>query len=171
MARLITPLTALQVQNAKPRAKMYKMFDGGGLFLRVNPSGGKYWKMKYRKNDGKESLLTFGRFPEVSLKQARRMRDEARAQKAAGLDPGRIRKEKKAALRARALNTFESVSREWMEVHASKVKPQTMHLYRSLLKKHVFPLVGARPIAEMQRRIFWPCSSILKPRNGSTSPT
>ncbi len=150
MARLITPLTALQVQNAKPRAKMYKMFDGGGLFLRVNPSGGKYWKMKYRKNDGKESLLTFGRFPEVSLKQARRMRDEARAQKAAGLDPGRIRKEKKAALRARALNTFEAVSREWMEVHASKVKSQTMHIYRSLLKKHVFPLVGARPIAEMQ---------------------
>ncbi|MDR1125313.1 MAG: Arm DNA-binding domain-containing protein, partial [Deltaproteobacteria bacterium] len=63
VARLIKPLTATQVQNAKPRPIMYKMFDGGGLFLQVNPSGGKHWKMKYRKDDGKEGLLTFGKFP------------------------------------------------------------------------------------------------------------
>jgi len=77
MARLIKPLTATQINNAKPRTKMYKMFDGGGLFLQVNPSGGKHWKMKYRKDDGKEGLLTFGRYPEVSLEQARRKREEA----------------------------------------------------------------------------------------------
>ena len=46
MARLVKPLTATQVSNAKPKANMYKMFDGGGLFLQVNPSGGKHWKMK-----------------------------------------------------------------------------------------------------------------------------
>ena len=67
MARLIKPLTATQVSNARPKAKMYKLFDGGGLFLQVNPSGGKHWKMKYRKNDGKESLLTFGSYPAISL--------------------------------------------------------------------------------------------------------
>ena len=154
MARLIKPLTAVQVQNAKPKDSMYKMFDGGGLFLQVNPSGGKYWKMKYRKTDGKEGLLTFGGYPEISLEQARRMRDEARAQRASGLDPGIVRQEEKAERRTRASNTFEAVSREWMEVHATKVKAQTLHIYRVLLEKSVFPLIGKRPIAEMKAPDF-----------------
>ena len=125
---------------------MYKLFDGGGLFLRVNPSGNKYWKMKYRKNDGKESLLTFGRFPEISLKQARRMRDEARAQRASGFDPGQIRRAEKAALRRQALNSFEAVSLEWLEVHSTKVKPQSLRIYRRILEKHILPFFGGRPI-------------------------
>ena len=154
MARLIKPLTAVQVQNAKPKDSMYKMFDGGGLFLQVNPSGGKYWKMKYRKADGKEGLLTFGGYPEISLELARRMRDEARAQRASGLDPGIVRQEEKAERRTRASNTFEAVSREWMEVHATKVKAQTLHIYRVLLEKSVFPLIGKRPIAEMKAPDF-----------------
>ena len=154
MARLIKPLTAVQVHNAKPKDSMYKMFDGGGLFLQVNPSGGKYWKMKYRKADGKEGLLTFGGYPEISLEQARRMRDEARAQRASGLDPGIVRQEEKAERRTRASNTFEAVSREWMEVHATKVKAQTLHIYRVLLEKSVFPLIGKRPIAEMKAPDF-----------------
>ena len=154
MARLIKPLTAVQVQNAKPKDSMYKMFDGGSLFLQVNPSGGKYWKMKYRKADGKEGLLTFGGYPEISLEQARRMRDEARAQRASGLDPGIVRQEEKAERRTRASNTFEAVSREWMEVHATKVKAQTLHIYRVLLEKSVFPLIGKRPIAEMKAPDF-----------------
>ena len=154
MARLIKPLTAVQVQNAKPKDSMYKMFDGGGLFLQVNPSGGKYWKMKYRKVDGKEGLLTFGGYPEISLEQARRMRDEARAQRASGLDPGIVRQEEKAERRTLASNTFEAVSREWMEVHATKVKAQTLHIYRVLLEKSVFPLIGKRPIAEMKAPDF-----------------
>ncbi|MBQ3171251.1 MAG: integrase arm-type DNA-binding domain-containing protein [Mailhella sp.] len=154
MARLIKPLTAVQVQNAKPKDSMYKMFDGGGLFLQVNPSGGKYWKMKYRKADGKEGLLTFGGYPEISLEQARRMRDEARAQRASGLDPGLVRQEEKAERRTRASNTFEAVSREWMVVHATKVKAQTLHIYRVLLEKSVFPLIGKRPIAEMKAPDF-----------------
>ena len=77
MARLVKPLTATQVHNAKPKDAPYKLFDGGGLFLHVTPSGGKHWKMKYRQANGKESLLSFGAYPEVSLEQARRKRDEA----------------------------------------------------------------------------------------------
>ena len=86
MARLVKPLTATQVQNAKPKDKPYKLFDGGGLFLHVTPSGGKHWKMKFKQAKGKENLLSFGAYPEVSLEQARRKRDEARTQKAAGKD-------------------------------------------------------------------------------------
>ncbi|CAK7043639.1 MAG: Prophage integrase IntA [Desulfovibrio sp.] len=154
MARLVKPLTATQVANAKPRANMYKMFDGGGLFLQVNPSGGKHWKMKYRKNDGKEGLLTFGSYPAVSLEQARRLRDEARANKAAGVDPGAARREEKAERLNRATNTFEAVARDWMDVHATKVKPQTLHIYKVLLEKSVFPLIGKMPIGDMKAPDF-----------------
>ena len=83
MARLVKPLAATQVQNAKPKESMYKLFDGGGLFLQVTPAGGKHWKLKYRRDDGKEGLLSFGAYPDVSLEQARKKRDEARAQRRA----------------------------------------------------------------------------------------
>ena len=154
MARLVKPLTATQVANAKPKVNMYKMFDGGGLFLQVNPSGGKHWKMKYRKNDGKEGLLTFGGYPAVSLEQARKMRDEARTHKATGADPGEVKRKEKAERVSIARNTFEAVTREWMEVHSTKVKPQTLHIYKVLLEKTVFPLIGKRPIREMKAPDF-----------------
>ena len=154
MARLVKPLTATQVANAKAKANMYKMFDGGGLFLQVNPSGGKHWKMKYRKNDGKEGLLTFGSYPAVTLEQARKMRDEAKSQKAVGVDPCVARREEKAERMTVAKNTFEAVTREWMEVHATKVKPQTLHIYKVLLEKSVFPLIGKMPIREMKAPDF-----------------
>lgn len=154
MARLVKPLTATQVANAKPKANMYKMFDGGGLFLQVNPSGGKHWKMKYRKNDGKEGLLTFGSYPAVSLEQARKLRDEARANKAAGVDPGAARREEKAERLNRATNTLEAVARDWMDVHSTKVKPQTLHIYKVLLEKSVFPLIGKMPIRDMKAPDF-----------------
>lgn len=95
MARRVKPLTATQVLNAKPKDKAYKLFDGGGLFLQVTPAGGKHWKMKYRQANGKESLLSFGAYPAVTLERARKMRDEARSQKAAGFDPGEVRRQEK----------------------------------------------------------------------------
>ena len=106
MARLVKPLTATQVQNAKPKDKPYKLFDGGGLFLHVTPSGGKHWKMKFKQANGKESLLSFGAFPEISLEQARRKRDEARTQKAAGKDPGEVRRQEKAERESMSKNSF-----------------------------------------------------------------
>lgn len=150
MARLIKPLTATQVSNAKPKEKMYKLFDGGGLFLQVNPSGGKHWKMKYRKNDGKESLLSFGSYPAVSLEQARRMRDEARSQKALGIDPGAARQEEKLERAKGACNTFEVLAREWLKIHSSKISPKTLTLYERVLNRYVFPVLGKRPVAQLR---------------------
>jgi integrase len=133
---------------------MYKMFDGGGLFLQVNPSGGKHWKMKYRKDDGKEGLLTFGGSPEVSLEQARRKREEARAHKAAGLDPGEVKRREKAERQERAKNTFEAVARAWMEVHNTKVKAKTMQIYVPILERFVFPIIGKTPIRNLKAPDF-----------------
>ena len=88
MARLIRPLTTARINKAGPRHTSYKLFDGGGLFLQITPAGGKHWKMKYRKANGKEGLLSFGSYPALSLAQARRKRDEAKAQLVSGHDPG-----------------------------------------------------------------------------------
>jgi integrase len=154
MARLVKPLTATQVNNAKPKTIMYKMFDGGGLFLQVNPSGGKYWKMKYRKDDGKEGLLTFGAYPAVSLEQARRKRDEAKSHKAAGYDPGEVKRREKNERTERAKNTFEAVAQSWLEVHSTKVKPQTVHGLKVTLEKFVFPIIGRMPVQSLKAPDF-----------------
>lgn len=154
MARLIKPLTSTQAANAKPRDKMYKLFDGGGLFLQVNPSGGKYWKMKYRKEDGKEGLLSFGRFPAVSLEQARRKRDEAKAQKAAGIDPIEAKKQEKAEKLCNAKNTFEAVALDWLEIHSSKISVTVHHSYKRLLEKIAFPKIGTALIKNLRAPDF-----------------
>jgi integrase len=154
MAKLIKPLTAVQIKNAKPKEALYKLFDGGGLFLQVNPTGGKYWKMKYRKDNGKEGLLTFGKYPAVSLEQARKKRDEARSQKAAGLDPAEAKRQEKEERVSRYKNTFEAVALAWMDVHSTKVTPQTMNNHRRILKKHVFPSIGAIPIKNLKAPNF-----------------
>ena len=82
------------------------------------------------------------------------MRDEARANKAQGVDPGTARREEKAERINRATNTFEAVARDWMDVHGTKVKPQTLHIYRVLLEKSVFPLIGKMPIRDMKAPDF-----------------
>ena len=67
------------IRSAKPRSKDYKLFDGGGLYLLVTSNGGTRWRLKYR-HDGKENLLALGVYPDVSLKEARRRREETREQ-------------------------------------------------------------------------------------------
>ncbi len=154
MARLIKPLTATQVQNAKPKDKPYKLFDGGGLFLQVTPAGGKHWKLKYRRNDGKEGMLSLGSFPDVTLEQARKKRDEARAQKAAGLDPGQVKQAEKLERMEQARNTFEAIAAEWLEVHKSKVVPDTIKNYERVLRTYVLPVIGKIPIKDLKAPAF-----------------
>ena len=87
-------LTDTGVKNAKPKAKQYKLNDGGGLLLVVHPSGGKWWRFRYRF-DGKEKMLSLGTYPTVSLAKAREKRDMARKQIADSIDPSAARKAKK----------------------------------------------------------------------------
>lgn len=87
-------LTDVAIRNAKPRAKPYKLGDASGLFLLVQPTGGKLWRVKYRV-DGKEKKLGIGTYPEVSLGEARKRRDDAREMMAAGKDPSREKQRSK----------------------------------------------------------------------------
>ncbi len=105
------PLSDTAIRNAKPGDKAKKMFDGGGLYLEIAPSGGKWWRLKYRF-DGKEKRLSLGVYPDVSLKNARARRDEARKLLANEIDPSENRKAQKAAKNERAANSFEVIARE-----------------------------------------------------------
>jgi integrase len=142
-------ITDVKARTAKAKDKPYKVSDCDGLFLLVTPTGGKWWRFKYRFGD-KEKLLSFGTYPEVSLSFARDKRSEAREQIAAGIDPGELRKAQKAAKMEQAANSFEIVAREWhgkftptwSNVHAATIIDR--------LEKEVFPWLGVRPIVEIK---------------------
>src|SRR4051812_8307587 len=89
-------LTDVAIRSAKAQEKAFRLFDGGGLYLEVQPVGGKWWRWKFRWA-GKEKRLSLGVYPDVSLKTARDKRDAARQQLAAGVDPGHARKAQKLA--------------------------------------------------------------------------
>ena len=108
------PLTDVAIRNAKPRDKPYKVGDTLGLFLLVQPSGGKLWRVKYRI-DGKEKKLAIGIYPQVGLAEARRRRDAARGLVAAGKDPGREKQREKVRSRIQAETTFDAIAAEFCQ--------------------------------------------------------
>ena len=142
------PLTDTAIRAAEPGAKARKLFDGAGLYLEVPPSGTKRWRLKYR-HAGKEKRLSLGLYPEVSLKQARKRRDELKEILARGEDPSEVRKREKLLGDTSRANNFEVVFREWFE----KFSPGWSDNYRkSLLRRmeiHALPALGKRPIAKI----------------------
>lgn len=139
------PLTAIKVQQAKPKEKPYKLSDGQNLFLYVHPNGGKYWRYRYNWQ-GKEKAVAFGIYPDVSLSEARERRDEARKLKARGVDPGEFKQEQKRKAILENRITFEYIAREWHEWKASKKSPYYAKQILQRLEKDVFPKIGSRPI-------------------------
>ena len=163
MPRLAIPLSDLQCRTAKTRERAYKLFDGGGMYLFVKPNGVKTWRLKYTKPSGKEGTLIIGNYPIVTLSVARRKRDEAKALLLDNLDP--MEEKKKAKIVAqRAALLFETValewhadmSRRWTEGHAKTVM--------SRLRTHVFPLIGQRPIAELDTHDLLEITQRIKER-------
>ena len=141
-------LSDLAIKTAKPGAKPIRLSDSGGLYLEVAPSGGKLWRLKYRFG-GKEKRLALGKYPEVSLKDARERRDEARKLLANEVDPGENRKQQKAAKAERAANSLEAVAREWIAKNTPTwATTHTSKIVRRL-EMYVFPWLGGRPIAEI----------------------
>lgn len=110
----IVALTDVAIRNAKPGPKAYKMGDPHGLFLLVEPTGGKLWRFKYRV-DGREKKLAIGPYPEIGLGEARRRRDEARETMAASKDPAREKQRDKVRAKVEAENTFAAITAEFCE--------------------------------------------------------
>ncbi|MBF0503315.1 MAG: integrase arm-type DNA-binding domain-containing protein [Candidatus Riflebacteria bacterium] len=140
------PLTDTAVRLAKPGEKPKKMFDGHGLFLLVTKAGGKCWRLKYR-HLGVEKLLALGTYPEITLKEARDRRDQARKLLANDVDPGDNKKAAKAATTERTTNSFEVIAREWFAGKTDHMVPGHRKRIIDRLEKDIFPWIGSRPIS------------------------
>lgn len=141
-------LTIVETRNAKPADKTYRLFDERGLYLEVAPTGGKWWRLKYRFH-GKEKRLSLGVFPETGLKEARERRDAIRKLLAEGIDPGEHRKIMKTATLNRAENSFEIVAREWFVKNSLKWNENHGSRIIRRLERDLFPWLGGKPIAEI----------------------
>jgi len=142
-------LTAIQVKQAKlPEGKkQIKLADGGGMYLLVKAAG-KYWRLDYRFG-GKRKTLAMGTYSEISLKDARTRRDEARSLIAHDIDPSENRKARNAAKVERAENSFEVVAREWFAKFSPNWVPTHADRIIRRLERDIFPWMGGRPIADV----------------------
>ena len=143
------PLTDTAIRTAKPTDAARKMADEKGLYLLLQPTGGKLWRYDYRF-EGKRKTLALGSYPDVSLKAARERLGDARTLLTDGVDPSINRKAQKAAKATSAANSFEVVAREWF----AKFKPGWTdgHSEKIIarLERDIFPWVGSRPIADVK---------------------
>lgn len=142
-------LSDIAVKNAKPKEKPYKMGDSGGLYVFVNITGSRYWRMDYRFA-GKHKTVALGVYPAISLAAARKRRDEAREKIASGIDPAMAKKEAKREARYKAAITFEAIAREWLDHQRARwTENYAGHVLRRL-EADIFPAIGLRPIAEIE---------------------
>jgi integrase len=137
-------LTETAIKAAKPAAKPYKLFDEKGLYLLVNPRGGRLWRLKYRVA-GREKLLAIGSYPDLSLVKARDRRDDARRLLVDQIDPSA----RKKAERLAQADTFEGIAREWLELQKNGLSEKTYLRKLGWLEDFLFPYLGRHPIAKI----------------------
>ena len=142
------PLTAITVKNAKALDKPYKLADEKGLYLEISPSGGKWWRYKYRFQ-GKENRISLGTYPDTSLADARNAHTEARKLLANGVNPSEERKSKKAANKLNNENSFEALAREWWASHMVNKAASHKDKVIRRFELYLFPWIGSKPISEI----------------------
>ena len=142
------PLSDAKLRALKSTGKMQKQADGGGLFIAVTPNGSRLWRLAYRF-EGKQKLLALGKYPLVSLSEARLARDAAKRMLHEGQDPSAVRKSERKRLQVVASNTFRSVASEWFE----NQKPGWVEAYAarilSRMQDDLFPRLGDRPLSDV----------------------
>lgn len=142
-------LTIRQIDTEKPKDKAFKLSDGGGLYLLVNPNGARYWRLKYRYS-GKEKLLAIGVYPDVTLAQARSRREEAKKLLGEGKDPAQERKLEKLSRQLEVENSFEAIAREWYKRRFDRWSVSYREEMMRTFEKDVFPYLGHRPIKDIK---------------------
>jgi integrase len=144
------PLADTEIRAAKPTEKPYKLYDGGGLYLLINPDGSRWWRVKYRYG-GKEKSLSVGVYRpgapgHVGAKEARDSLDTIKRQLRDGVDPGAARKAKKAARIDRESDSFEVVAREWHAKQSERWAPGHAERVMGRLETYVFPRIGGEQV-------------------------
>ena len=138
-------LTDNTIKNAKPKEKQYKITDEKGMYLLILPAGGKYFQYDYRYA-GKRKTLALGVYPEVTLKEARAKRDEARKLIHDGIDPSEVKKAKKYNIYSDTSNTLEAIAQEWFTVNKPKWAESNATAKWRRLQRNISPYLGSRPI-------------------------
>ena len=142
------PLSDAKCRNASPKEKLYKLADGGGLTLRITPTGGKYWVLRYRYM-GKAKDLSLGAYPAVSLIEARDKRDAAKRDLRAGENPAISKLVKKLDIEAEVDGTFKSIAMAWMDNKRPSISPRYAAQIESRLAADIYPHLGKMPIASI----------------------
>ena len=151
-------LSDRRIKNASTKDRMYRLYDGNGLYLQIEPRGGKYWRLKYRIQVGdsrKEKTLSIGTYPAISLSQAREMAHEARAELQNGEDPGLLKKARKYQQRMDRARNFAGSAEQWFEAKAphwsqSHLIRQRRLLFVDLKPLHSLPLDRVNAAGIMQ---------------------
>jgi integrase len=142
------PITDTKARNAKPREKLYRIADGGGLCLEVRPSGRKTWRLRYRL-EGKPNMFTIGDYPGVGLGEARARRDWGKEVILKGLHPRDEVERGKRERNLENLNTFEKVAEEWYDKRSPGWTDYYANQVRKTLDSDVLPTFGKTPIREV----------------------
>lgn len=158
------PLTNTAIANAKPASKPFKLYDEAGLFLQVTPSGGKWWRFKYRF-DAKEKLLSLGTYPEISLKSAREKRDESRSLVAEGIDPSVNRKATRESKNNSLSNSFEVIAREFIAIHMTSLSASHRDRVLRRFELYLFPWLGSKPIVDITAPELLACIKRVQDQN------
>lgn len=141
-------LTELSIKKLKPKDKIYLVSDGGGLSLAVSPSGSKLWRLRYYYQ-GKEQIMALGKYPILTLSEARKKRDEAKLLLDSGKHPAREKKVQKLREAHEGQNTFEKIARLWLEKKKDNLNQKYATQCLARMEQHVFPKIGDLPIANI----------------------
>jgi integrase len=163
-SHMVSKLTDIQIRNAQPRPKPYKLGAGRGLTLVVMPDGAKYWRFRYRFG-GKEKWLSVGRpYPETTLKEADLKTTKLRVQLANDTDPAEERLGARVALRESVANTFGAAAEAWFEFRSKVWSPRTSAQVREYLDKDLLPALSKRPVGNITTRELATLSSDIESR-------
>lgn len=154
-------LTDAQVRKIKPLEKKTKYADEKSMYLEVTPSGSMHWRMKFRLN-GKENIFSIGTYPETTLAQARRIRDEARLQIKKGINPNEVKKQKK--LQAEESTLFKILAMQWMQDRKDAITEGTYLRDLSVFEKDLFPALGDMPIDQIKGKDILACAKKIEER-------
>ncbi len=144
-------LTATEVEKAKSGQKLRRLADGNGLFLEIKPNGAKWWRYRYRKPiTRKDTMLSLGKYPAVSLANARKARADAEELLQAGIDPADHRRLENERLRQVAANTFEAVAQDWRDNCLSRKSPAHLKRTWGIVSRCLMPYLGRQPMTEIK---------------------
>ncbi|MEI5699727.1 integrase arm-type DNA-binding domain-containing protein [Acinetobacter baumannii] len=141
-------LSDSKIKTLKPTEKMYRILDAERLYIEVRPSGKKIWRFKYTLN-GKEGTISFGEYPSVSLADARKRKEDAKALLAKGINPVEDRNQKEEEKRAATNNSFKAITEEFIKEKMKYKSEGYVDRFKGAMERDIYKIIGNKPIKEV----------------------